>query len=134
MEINVRPARLKDIPSIKKLVALYAKQGRLLPRREAELKKAVRTFFVAEAEGEVRGCASLEVFSKKLAEVRSLAVAPAAHGAGVGRALVEACLKRARSRRVKEVMAISSAEGFFEKVGFSYALPHEKRAFFYWVQ
>jgi N-acetylglutamate synthase-like GNAT family acetyltransferase len=89
---------------------------------------------VAEAEGVIVGCAALEVYSRKIAEVRSLAVDHHWSGQDIGSKLVHACIKRARSRGVAEVMAITSAEKFFEKQGFSFALPHEKKALFYWTK
>ena len=134
MTINLRPAKIADIPCIKKLVAHYAKEKRLLPRGTAELRKFIRSFFVAEEDGCVVGTAALEIYSKKLSEVRSLAVEHGYKGRGIGAALVGACLKRARSRKVAQVMAVTSTEKFFEKQGFSFALPHEKKALFYWTK
>lgn len=93
-----------------------------------------RSFFVADCDGQVIGTVALEVYSKKLAEVRSLAVDPKWKGCRIGSALVESCVRRAKSRRITEVMAITSAEKFFEKQGFSFALPNEKKALFYWTR
>lgn len=139
MEALIRPARLSDLSAIRRLISHYAAEKRLLKRSESELKKFIRTFFVAELTSEkasektIIGCAALEIYSKKLAEVRSLAVNPHYKGLKIGSALVKVCLERAKKRKIKEVMAITSSEKFFEKQGFSFALPHEKKALFYWV-
>jgi N-acetylglutamate synthase-like GNAT family acetyltransferase len=88
-------------------------------------------FFVAVSDGgEIIGCAALEIYSPKLAEIRSLAVAANAQGLGIGRRLVNACVERARLRNILEVMAVTSSDGFFQSCGFDYTLPGEKRALF----
>jgi N-acetylglutamate synthase-like GNAT family acetyltransferase len=96
-----------------------------------ELDLLVGDGFVAEEEGRIVGFAALEVYSKKLAELRSLAVAPGYQGLGLGRRLVEACVGRAREKNVLEVMAITSSDEFFLACGFDFTLPGEKKALFY---
>lgn len=76
------------------------------------------------------GCAALEIYSRKLAEIRSLAVAASAQGQGVGRKLVDACVERAREHNILEVMAITASDAFFQSCGFDYTLPSLKRAVF----
>ena len=76
------------------------------------------------------GFAALEVDSRKLAEVRSLAVAGDVQRHGIGKRLVEACVRRAHERQIFEVMAITSSEDFFRSCGFDFTLPGEKKALF----
>ena len=76
------------------------------------------------------GFAALEIYSKKLGEIRSLAVLPELQGQGIGGRLVSACVERARERNVLEVMAITSSEGFFRACGFDFTLPGERKALF----
>jgi N-acetylglutamate synthase-like GNAT family acetyltransferase len=87
-------------------------------------------YFIAECEGKLIGCAALEVYSSKLAELRSLVVSTEFQGHGVGKKLVEACVNRAQEERVLEVMAITSSEDFFRSCGFDFTLPGEKKALF----
>lgn len=75
-------------------------------------------FFVAEEDGEVVGCCALEVYSKRLAEIRSLAVAKEYQGKGIGTALIEHCLEAAKAKGVYEILSITSAVPLFEKQGF----------------
>ena len=76
------------------------------------------------------GFVVLEIYSAKLAEIRSLVVAADWQGQGLGKRLVAACVDRARERGVFEVMAVTSSEDFFRSCGFDYTLPGEKKAFF----
>ncbi|MFQ3566276.1 MAG: GNAT family N-acetyltransferase [Aggregatilineales bacterium] len=128
--VKVREAREEDIPAMASLIAPYVEQGTVLGRTLDEFDELLPSFFVAELDGRVVGCVVLEIYSPKLAEIRSLAVADDLRGAGVGRMLVNACLERARERKILEVMAITSSDEFFIKCGFDYTLPGAKRALF----
>jgi N-acetylglutamate synthase-like GNAT family acetyltransferase len=126
----VRPARGGDIRALSALIEPVVQQRKLLPRTIDELALLLPNYFVAESGGRIVGCVALEIYSSKLAEVRSLVVEPAFQGQGVGKLLVEACIARARDEQVLEVMAVTSAEEFFQSCGFDFTLPGEKKALF----
>jgi N-acetylglutamate synthase-like GNAT family acetyltransferase len=128
--VVVRPARGGDIRALSALIEPFVQRQKLLPRTIDELALLLPNYFVAETEGRIVGCVALEVYSSKLAEVRSLVVDPAFQGHGVGKQLVEACIDRARDEQILEVMAITSAEEFFQSCGFDFTLPGEKKALF----
>ena len=115
--VEVRPVKREDLAGLADFIQPFVDEGKLLPR-------------VAEINERLIGFAALEIYSRKLAEVRSLAVAPEFQGKGVGRALVEQCVDRARKRDILEVMAITSSEVFFRSCGFDFTLPGEKKALF----
>ncbi len=128
---TIRPARTTDILQLATFLAPFVEAERLLPRPQSELRQSYGQFLIAEMTGALVGCVALEIYSQKLAELRSLAVAPQRRGQGIGQALVEACLARARAARVQEVLVVSSREGFFRQCGFDFTLPGEKKALFY---
>jgi amino-acid N-acetyltransferase len=64
------------------------------------------------------GCGALEVFTADLAEIRSLVVAEASKGTGVGRRLVERLVEDARGRGHRRLMALTYVPGFFHRLGF----------------
>ena len=84
---------------------------------------------MASAGGQVIGCCALQVYSKRLAEVRSLAVHPGYQDGGVASKLVHSCTQRARERGVKEVFAVTSQTSFFGRLGFA-PFRREKTAMF----
>ena len=129
--LSVRPTIADDCARLETFIAPFVEQGRILPRTTEELQGLMQHGYLAEVDGEIVGFAALEVYSAKMGEIRSLSVAEPFRGKGVGRALVEACLGRARERNVFEVMVITSEDGFFQRCGFDYTLPGEKRALFY---
>ena len=128
---RIRRATDADLPAIEAFIEPFVDDGKLLPRTFDELSELLPSFFIAEADGQIVGCAALEIYSRKLAEIRSLAVSPAMQGRGVGKLLVEACIELAREKNVLEVMAITSSDGFFISCGFDFTLPGEKKALFY---
>ncbi len=136
VEIKVRSANPADLPAIAALIEPFVDEGKLLERTFDEMNELLPNFFIAatvtEPDGTelIVGCAALEIYSRKLAEVRSLAVHPDYQGLGIGRMLVKACVERARERGVFEVMAITAAESFFKSCGFDFTLPGEKKALF----
>jgi N-acetylglutamate synthase-like GNAT family acetyltransferase len=126
----VRPATKKDVDALSDFIEPFVKQGRLLPRTHDELEDLTRHGFIAVAHDKILGFAALEIYSAKLAELRSLAVSPQHQGQGIGKALVQACLDRARQHQIFEVMAITSSDEFFQRCGFEFTLPGEKKALF----
>lgn len=128
--IVLRRATEADIEPLSEFISRFVATGDLLPRTLTELHDLLPNFFIADDNGKIVGCATLEIYSRKLAEIRSLAVAPEAQGHGVGKQLVEACVELAKQHNVYEVMAISSAEEFFKKCGFDFTLPSLRKAFF----
>lgn len=128
--VVVRMATENDLQELEAFIKPFVDDGKLLPRTFDELHELLANLFVAERDGKIVGCAALEIYSWKLAEVRSLAVAPETQGLGIGRRLVQACVERAQERNILEVMAITSADGFFMSCGFDYTLPGEKKALF----
>ena len=129
-QVTLRSAGPDDISRLDSYIQPFVDEGRLLPRTPDELIELVRHGFVAERAGALVGFAALEVYSRKLGEIRSLAVIPELRGRGIGRLLVEACVQRASDLHVLEVMAITSSDEFFRSCGFDFTLPGEKKALF----
>ncbi len=130
LPIIVREACRDDIPGLEILVDRFVQANRLLPRTTDELSDLIPFGFVAVAGEEVVGFAALEIYSAKLAEIRSLAVHDNFQGRGIGKSLVQKCVDLAVKRNILEVMAITSSEGFFQACGFDFTLPGEKKALF----
>lgn len=131
-DITVRKAEISDLLAISEFIKPFVESGKLLPRTFKELAELMGTCFIAveDDSAEIVGCAALEIYSRKLAEIRSLAVSSTVQGRGVGKRLVIACVELAKERDIYEIMAISSSEDFFKACGFDFTLPKERKAFF----
>ena len=124
----IRKATRDDIPAIQELIASNPKT--ILTRSEDELHALFESFWVAEHEGRVVGCCCLEVYSPKIAEIRTVIVHESARGLGFGAALVQVAADEAETQNIREVMVVTSSPEYFNKLGFGECL-HEKWALFY---
>ncbi len=127
---HVRRASIQDVEGLQQFIDPFVAQGRLLPRTKDELEDLTENGFLAIAADRIVGFAALEIYSTKLAELRSLAVSSDFQGQGIGKALVTACVELAREKHIFEVMAITSSDEFFQRCGFDFTLPGEKKAVF----
>jgi amino-acid N-acetyltransferase len=116
--VIVRRARTSDVAAIRDLVDTYTPDRRLLSKPTVVLFEDVQEFRVAEIGGQVVGCGALHVMWEDLAEVRTVAVAPSHHGAGVGSALLRALLDGARELGVRRVFCLTFETAFFGRHGF----------------
>jgi amino-acid N-acetyltransferase len=117
--LNIRPARVGDVPAIYELIRTFADRKLMIRRSLGELYESIREFIVAiDDDGKVIGCVALHVFWEDLAELKCLAVSESAHGRGVGRILVDACWEAARELEINSVFALTYVAEFFEKLGY----------------
>jgi amino-acid N-acetyltransferase len=119
MELVVRAARTSDIKKIRSIVDLYASQRRLLSKETVTLYEGVQEFTVAEVNGEVVGCGALHVLWEDLAEVRTVAVIESMQGKGIGHAILESILNKAKEIGVKKVFCLTFETKFFDSHGFN---------------
>ncbi|MGI8402897.1 MAG: GNAT family N-acetyltransferase [Gemmatimonadaceae bacterium] len=117
---TVRRAVRADAQQILELVAQYAAQGLMLPRTLDQIATRIDNYVVAvEQSGRVAACAALEEYSPSLAEVASVAVAPAHHGKGLGSQVVLGVERLARARNIEELFALSLTDNFFLSLSYS---------------
>jgi amino-acid N-acetyltransferase len=111
MNVLIERASTADGPSIVRLLREVA-----LPIDG--LVDHLNTAFVAREGEAIVGCAALEVY-REGALLRSVAVAPAARGRGVGQRLTQAALAFARRAEVPAVYLLTTtAESYFPRFGF----------------
>jgi len=124
----VRGAVLADVPGLEALQAPYVATGDLLPRSNYDLCRHIKEWVVVAepADGAIVGCGALKIYSAELAEVAGLAVRRDRQGVGLGRALLEALLTRARDHGLARVFALTRKPDFFLRLGF---VPAEKEQF-----
>ncbi|GIH66937.1 N-acetylglutamate synthase [Microbispora siamensis] len=118
--VTVRRARTPDVRAIRRLVDAYSGVGpRLLKKSTVTLYEDVQEFWVAETGGQVVGCGALHVLWEDLAEIRTVAVDPAARGGGIGHRIVAALIETARDLGVRRVFCLTFAVEFFARHGFT---------------
>ena len=132
MSFEIKSVTQDDLAEVIQFLKPFMNAQQLLPRTSVDLQLLLRHGFKAEStDGSIIGFCALEIYSMKLAEIQCLAVEESHQRKGIGRQLIEACVRRAKKENVLELLAISSSETMFKACGFDYSLPNQKRAFFY---
>jgi amino-acid N-acetyltransferase len=124
----LRKAHPSDIPKIQALIR--ENLDKLLPRSDQEILDLIEMMWVVEDNSEIVGCCCLEIYSNKIAELRSLAVKNSSRGMGYGRILCQAATAEAEKRGIRQVLVVTSTPEFFEQNGFGACL-NEKYALFW---
>lgn len=125
---NIRLATDADISRIQELIRSNPKT--IVPRKEAEFKELLDTFWIYEHEGQLIGCVCLEVYSPKICEIRTLIVDERFRHMGIGKALMSVAIGEAKGRKIPQIMVITSDPAYFEKLNFGPDL-NEKYALFF---
>lgn len=124
----VRRAALPDVDRIVDLI--NNNLDKLLPRTRDEVIDMLDCFWVSEDDGRVVGCCCLEVYSKKIAEIRSVAVDVEFREKGHGAQLIKAATTEAKQRNIEQVLVVTSTPQYFEQLNFKPCL-NEKYALFW---
>lgn len=130
--IYVRAARTNDVPAIRRLVEPLSRARVLVAKEAVAYYEALPEMLVAEVDdddwagrvdGPVRGlrvvgCGAVHVMWSDLAEIRTLATDPEWRGQGVGRAVLESLVHRAREFGVSRLFCLTFETDFFTANGF----------------
>ena len=116
--MKVRSAKISDARTICSLINQYAEEDKMLFRSMADIYENLQSFSVAELDGKVVGCCSLQIIWSDLAEIKSLAVDKANTGAGAGKMLVGTAVEQASRLGIPRIFALTLRPDFFEKMGF----------------
>ena len=128
--MKYRKATFKDIEAIYQLVADYAEEGVMLARSRNTLYETLRDMIVAEDEdGTIAGVGGLHIIWDRLAEVRTLAVAPQKTRQGICAEIVKRLIAEGEQLGVEKVFTLTYKPGFFQTLGFETItkeeLPHK---------
>jgi ribosomal protein S18 acetylase RimI-like enzyme len=141
--LHLRDARLDELDEVARLLReAYLEYQKFLTREvwEGYLQDimnvrgrlGVAELIVAELGGELAGAVTLylktygpqrEMWPEGWAGVRLLAVRPSCRGRGIGRALMDECIRRCRGRGIRTVglhttVMMEVARGIYERMGF----------------
>lgn len=120
MSFHIRDARPTDVRAIAALVSPYAARRILVSKELIHYFEDVQEFIVVEETpgGPVIGCGALHVMWDDIAEVRTLAVDPAHLHRGIGSALLETLVGRARRMGLMRTFCLTFEVEFFARHGF----------------
>ena len=116
--MDIRPARVADVPHIHALIKSHAERDKMILRSLDELYTNLREFMVCDDGGQIVGVAAVHIFWSDLAELKCLAVSDSHQRRGIGRLLCEGCHDDLRRLGVTRVFTLTNATPFFEKIGY----------------
>lgn len=118
--IAIRRARGADAAAISTLNNRFADESLMLRRSPEMVALAIDDYVVAvDTRGRLLACGALKEYSPSVAEVAAIAVAPEAHGRGLGRQIVAAVEHLALKRGIADVFALTLQPAFFEAIGYT---------------
>ncbi|MDP2860856.1 MAG: GNAT family N-acetyltransferase [bacterium] len=125
----IRRAKISDVTNIVGLIKTGSQNGKVLFRSQDEIVANIDKFFVYVERQIVVGCCALEVYSQKLAEIRSLVVLPAYQNKGIGSKLIIKCLRAAQRLEIYQVLAVTDHGKLFRRAGFAARLDDKEPLF-----
>jgi len=119
MPIIYEKPTLKDIEQMQHLVMPEVQSGIILYRSDDEIAQNIRSYVIARDGKRIVGFCALHIYSKKLAEIRSIIIDKEYRGRGIGKNLVNFLIKEGRNLYVESIFALTYEREFFQKIGFN---------------
>jgi len=116
---------LSDIEAIQSLLKPFIDNGIILKRDDDEIATNIRSYIVIKKENKIIAIGALHIYSKNLAEIRSLAVNEKYQHQGFGKQIISALEKEAKYLGIKQLLTLTYQKEFFLKLGFI-EIPKEK--------
>jgi len=119
---TIRPAEFRDAEQIFGLIKAYPDE--LLGRPIGDIVQNIDRFLVAEKDGAIVGTVSWHVLPEigaprhPYVEIKSLAIAKACQGQGLGRELVNRAIQRVTPMHPARIIALTFTPPFFKAIGF----------------
>ena len=123
MESHVRKAKFSDAYGIFELIQEHPDE--LISSSISNVSQNIDRFFVYEEAGKIFGCVSWSILPEigkpkaPTLEIKSLAVHKSYQKKGIGRALVTSAIDNIKDFKPTQIIALTFAKGFFEKLGFT---------------
>lgn len=117
--LKYRKAVFADVESIFHLVNDYAAGGVMLARSRNTLYETLRDMVVAEDDaGRIVAVGGLHMMWDRMAEVRTMAVAPEFSRHGIGSEIVRLLMEEGAALGVRQFFTLTYKPGFFKTLGF----------------
>jgi len=118
MSYYIRPAAVKDVEKMRRLISFYAAQNLMLPRDQGYLHKLLANYSVAIGDGKLIGTCGFRLWQPDWLEVVSLAVKPEFQHQGIGTALIQSVINKGVALGFNYFLTLTLVPELFEKMGF----------------
>lgn len=118
MGYYIRPAMIKDVEKMRRLIAFYAAKKMMLPRDQKYLHKFLANYSVAIGDGKFAGTCGFRLWQPDWLEIVSLAVKPEFQHQGLGTALIQSVINKGVSLGFNYFFTLTLVPELFKKSGF----------------
>jgi argininosuccinate lyase/amino-acid N-acetyltransferase len=118
MSYYTRPATIKDVEKMRRLISFYAAKKLMLPRDRSYLHKLLANYSVAIGDGKFAGTCGFRLWQPDWLEVVSLAVKPEFQHQGIGTALIQSVINKGVSLGFNYFFTLTLVPELFLKSGF----------------
>lgn len=118
MSYYTRPAAIKDVEKMRRLISFCAAKNLMLPRDRSYLHKFLANYSVAIGNGKFIGTCGFRLWQPDWLEIVSLAVKPGFRHQGVATALIQSVINQGVSLGFNYFFTLTLIPELFEKSGF----------------
>lgn len=116
---NLRPAAIEDIPDMLRIMQNYVERKLLVPRSQEDIEAKLGDFVVYAVDNAIHGCGALHSHGNSVYEIAAIAVGENYRDAGIGEAVVNFLIEKAKKRRAKKVFLLTTqTSDWFYNFGF----------------
>ncbi|MCP4808654.1 MAG: GNAT family N-acetyltransferase [Proteobacteria bacterium] len=116
--MTIVPARWEDLPAIVDTLRANREDPSLFQQPPRQPDHHLREFLIAWEDDRVVGCIQVHTYPGGSVEILAVAVHPSAQGRGVGTALMDAAVARARTLAPERIWLGTAKPGYFARHGF----------------
>jgi len=129
---NLRSATIEDIPDMLRIMQSYVERGLLVSRRQEDIEEKLNDYVVYAVDNAVHGCGALHIYDHDYGEIAAIAVGTNYRDAGVGEAVVNFLIEKAKKQKIKKLFLLTTqTSDWFYSFGFKDGsvenLPKSKR-------
>jgi len=116
---NLRPATIEDIPDMLRIMQNYVERKLLISRSQEDIEAKLSDFVVYAVDNAIHGCGALHSHGNGFYEIAAIAVGENYRDAGIGEAVVNFLIEKAKKRRAKKIFLLTTqSSDWFYNFGF----------------
>ncbi len=116
---NLRPITIEDIPDMLRIMQSYVEHGFLISRSQEDIEAKLEDYIVYAVDNAIHGCGALHTYENGYCEIAAIAVGANYKDAGVGEAVVNFLIEKAKKQKAKKLFLLTTqASDWFYSFGF----------------
>ena len=105
---DLRFAAIEDIPDMLRIMQSYVERGLLVSRSQEDIEAKLGDYVVYAVDNAIHGCGALHSYDHGIFEIAAIAVGANYNDAGVGEAVVNFLIEKAKSKKAKKLFLLTT--------------------------